>query len=369
MGQDNLRIALFFYSLDFGGIERVIVNLAKGFSELGYPVDIVLARKRGEYLLQLPRGINVVDLKAKRLAGCLLPLIKYLRKHRPAVLLSAWHQINLIALWAVKLAGVQTRVVVTAHGNLGYWLKQLTNWKDKILPGLIRRFYPYAYAIVAVSEGVAHDLAGIMGVPPENIQVIYNPVVDEELTRKLTGEITHPWFSESNVPVIISVGRLVPEKDYQTLIRSAAEVRKKRPVRLMILGEGEVRQELEELIKSLGLQQAILLPGFVDNPYPYIRRAAVFVLSSKTEGLPTALIEALACGTPVVATDCPSGPREVLVGGKYGILVAVGNVQAMAEAIVEALESPPNREALLLRAGDYGVAPITQRYLQVMGLK
>jgi glycosyltransferase involved in cell wall biosynthesis len=213
------------------------------------------------------------------------------------------------------------------------------DFRMRLMPKLVRRFYRWADGIVAVSKGVADDLVQVTGLPPERIQVIYNPIVTPELMAKAQDTLDHPWFGPGQPPVILAVGRLDPQKDFHTLIRAFAQVRQIRLSRLLILGEGEERQALEALVCQLGLQDDVCLPGFVANPYPYMTRAGVFVLSSRWEGLPGVLIEALYCGVPLVSTDCPSGPREILANGQYGKLVPVGDVVAMTQAIVAMLNS------------------------------
>jgi glycosyltransferase involved in cell wall biosynthesis len=207
------------------------------------------------------------------------------------------------------------------------------------MPQLIRRFYPWANSIVAVSKGVADDLAQTAGLPRERIQVIYNPVVTPELREKAQTPLDHPWFKPGQPPVLLAVGRMSPQKDFPTLIRAFARVRQTRPAKLLILGEGKERPGLETLVRQLGLGQDVSLPGFVTNPYPYMARTSLFVLSSRWEGLPGVLIEALYCGAPIIATDCPSGPTEILADGRYGQLVPVGDVTALARAIETTLVS------------------------------
>jgi glycosyltransferase involved in cell wall biosynthesis len=205
------------------------------------------------------------------------------------------------------------------------------------MPQLVRYFYPWADCVVAVSKGVANDLVRFGKIPSERIRVIYNPIVTPEIQEKAKAVLEHPWLEEGQPPVILSVGRLTAQKDFSTLIHAFAAVRQTHAARLLILGEGEERSSLEFLIRQLGLEQDVSLPGFVPNPYPYMVRAAAFVLSSKYEGLPGVLIEALYCGAPLISTDCPSGPREILANGKYGQLVQVGDVTTLAHAIQMAL--------------------------------
>ncbi|MGB9554008.1 MAG: glycosyltransferase, partial [bacterium] len=306
------KLALFLPSLHGGGAERVKVNLAQGFAERGLKVDLVLAKAEGPYLSRVSSKVRVVDLRAKRVLYSLPALVQYLRRERPAALLSALNHANVVAIWAKKLACVKTRLVATEHTVLSQSTENTSSLRGRLMPLLIRLFYPWADAVVAVSRGVAEDLSSMTGLPLNKIKVIYNPVITPELFAKAEEPVDHPWFRPGEPPVILGVGRLTAAKDFPTLIRAFALVHKERPARLMILGEGEDRPELEALVRELGLEQDVALPGFVENSYKYMKRAAVFVLSSRWEGLPTVLIEALALGTPVVSTDCPSGPKEIL---------------------------------------------------------
>ena len=359
------RVAIFLPSLRGGGAERVMVNLARGFVERGLQVDLVLAKAEGPYLSQVPQSVRVVDLKSKRVLYSLPGLVRYLRRERPKALLYAMDHANVVALWAKKLARVPTRVVVSVHSTISIATKRAKNMRGRMMPLFIRKFYPWADAVVAVSKGVAEDLLKIAGLPKEKIRVIYNPVITPDLLTKAEEPVDHPWFRPGEPPVILGIGRLTEAKDFPTLIRAFALVRKERPARLMILGEGEERPKLEALVRELGLEKDVALPGFVDNPYKYMKRAAVFVLSSRWEGLPTVLIEALALGMPVVSTDCPSGPREILNGGRWGRLVAVGDVGSMAKAIEETLARPVSQMAQGALSS-FELATVIDRYLNVL---
>jgi glycosyltransferase involved in cell wall biosynthesis len=341
MGREKKKhIALFLPSLHGGGAEKVMVNLALGFVEQGLKVDLVLAKAEGPYLSRVPEEVRVVDLEARRVLYSLPGLVRYLRRERPQAMLSALNHANIVAIWAKLLARVQTRLVVSERTTLSRSIENASSVRVKLLPFLIKTFYPYADAVVAVSRGVAEDLVTTTKLPMEKIKVIYNPVITPELFAKAEEPLDHPWFRPGEPPVVLGVGRLTQAKDFPTLIRAFALVRKERPARLMILGEGEERPKLEALVRELGLEEDVALPGFVENPYKYMKRAAVFVLSSRWEGLPAVLIEAMALGTPVVATNCPSGPAEILEGGKWGRLVAVGDVNALAKAVEEMLIQP-----------------------------
>ncbi|MCH8877475.1 MAG: glycosyltransferase [Chloroflexi bacterium] len=341
------RMAVFVPSMIGGGAERIALNLAGGMSEHGYDVDLVLARAEGPYLAEVPESVRVIDLRASRTLTSLPSLVRYLRRERPQAMLSVLGHANLIALWARRLAGVPTRVVVSVRNTLSRSAQRSPNLRKRLMLKLVRRYYPWADGIVAVSKGVADDLSQVAGIARDRIQVIYNPIVTPTLQAKARASLNHPWFMNGQTPVVLSVGRLTAtnQKDYPTLIKAFAQVRLSRSARLLILGEGEQRSKLEAMVKQLGLEQDVSLPGFVANPYPYMAHASVFVLSSRWEGLPGVLIEGLYCGVPVVATDCPSGPREILKDGQYGQLVPVGDANALARAIEVSLEgntpSPP----------------------------
>ncbi len=340
------KVALFLPSLRGGGAERVMLNLARGFSEKGLEVDLVLAKAEGPYLSQVPPEVRVIDLHSSRVLASLPHLVRYLRRERPQALLSTLNHANIVALWAKRLAGVPTRVVVREANVITVSSANTQNSRGRIMPFLIRCFYPWADAVIAVSKGVADDLIKSARLPVEKIHVIYNPVVTPDLFTKAEEPLDHPWFALGEPPIILGVGRLTKQKDFATLINAFCLLRKEQAARLMILGEGEDRSALEDLIKKLDLQEDVSLPGFVDNPFKYMKRAAVFVLSSRWEGLPNTLIQAMALGTPVVSTDCPSGPAEILEAGKLGKLVPVGDVEALAEAIARKISSPMQKSRL-----------------------
>ena len=365
MAESSGRIALYHPALGFGGVERVMLNLARGLVERGLPVDLVPANAQGEFRDQVPKGVRLVDLGSRRVIQSLPPLVRYLRREHPAVLLSAADHANTLAVWARKLARVPTRIVISQHTALSYTSRFALGLRGQIAVVAARWTYPYADDFVAVSTGVAEDLARVLKIAPERIHVIPNPVVTPELVQKAQALVEHPWVQPGAPPVITSAGRLWKQKDFPTLIRAFSMVRREIPARLMILGEGPERPQLEQLVRELGLEAEVVLPGYVDNPTAYMRRSAVFALSSAWEGSSIVLVEALVAGVPIVSTDCESGPREVLDGGRYGALVPVGDVRALADAILLKLKEGKRPFPLeALRRFELGA--VTEAYLRVL---
>jgi glycosyltransferase involved in cell wall biosynthesis len=337
MSKSQERVAIFLPALYGGGAERTMLKLAGGIVERGYAVDLVLAQAKGEYLSEVPQKVRVVDLKVSRDLFSLPSLVGYLRRESPAILLSGLHT-NIIAIMARRIASVPTRLIVSERNTFSVRTKSFSSdIRMRLMPNLVRLLYPFSDWVVAVSNGVARDLVETIGIPKEKVTVIYNPVITPELKAKALETLDYPWFKPGQPPVILSVGRLTAQKDFATLISAFVKVRETYDARLLILGEGDERQSLEAQVKRLGLDQYVSFPGFIANPYPYMRNATVFVLSSKFEGLPGSLIEALFCGPSLVATDCPSGPREILCDGDFGQLVSVGDPTSMAQAIIRAL--------------------------------
>lgn len=336
MNAPKERLAIFLPGLYDGGAERTLLNLAEGIAAKGFPVDLVLARAEGPYMAEVPRSVRVIDLKAARVLMCLPALVRYLRSERPIALLATLYA-NIVAVWARRITGIPQCVVLNEQNTLSSVSNGESDLRWKLYPELAKWFYPWADGITAVSKGVARDLTLTAKLPSSHIQVIYNPVVTPGLWKKSESFLEHPWFKPGEPPVVLGIGRLTTQKAFSVLIEAFAQVRSSQPARLLILGEGEERPMLEALIRKLGMEQDVSLPGFVSNPYPYMAHAALFVLSSRWEGLPTVLIEAIFLRTPVIATDCPSGPGEILANGRYGQLVPVDNPNALARAIQASL--------------------------------
>ena len=360
------HVALFLPSLAGGGAERVMVTLANGFVARGLRVDLVLASAQGPYLGEVAAGVGVVDLHAHGVMASLPGLMRYLREERPQALLSAMNHANVVAIWARMLARFNTRVVVSERAVLEPELQRPTSLRARLLPLLMRSSYRHADGVVAVSADVARDLRDLIQLDASRISVIYNPVVDATLDERARAPLGHPWFAPGEPPVVLGVGRLSREKDFPTLLRAFARLSARRPARLVILGEGEQRPELEALARELGVARMVAMPGFVRNPLAYMSRSMVLVLSSRWEGLGNVLIEAMACGTPVVSTRCPGGVAEILEDGRWGRLVPAGDAEALADAMEAALDDPSPPD-VRRRAADFGVDKAVDRYLEVLG--
>ena len=339
----HIKVSFFLPSLFGGGAQRVMANLANGLAGRGCRVDMVLIKAEGPYLAELAKEIRVRDLRSWRTLTSVLPLVRYLRSERPDVLLSALGHANVAALLARRLARVSTRVIPTIHLSPSEHTVNARRRKVSIVHAMTKWCYPWADAIVAVSRGTADDVVQTTGVPPQLVRAIYNPVIFPEMQELAKADPQHPYFGPGQPGVILGMGRLQPEKDFPTLIRAFALLRKEHDLRLLILGEGEERSRLEQLVEELGLTANVSLPGFVKNPFACLARSSLFVLSSGWEALPTVLIEALALGVPVVSTNCRNGPDEILNHGQYGRLVPVGDVEALANAVREALSEPPSK--------------------------
>lgn len=318
-----------------------MVTLANAFADRGYAVDLVLAAVKGPYLKSVSPTVRIVDLKAGRVIRALLPLTYYLRRDRPTAMLAAMTHSNVVAIFARMLSGVSTRLVISERSTISVDISQAQGWAARIIYALVPKLYRRVDCIIAVSQASGADLVSYANLPASSVKVIYNPFELEHIQKCAAETIAHPWFAPDQPPVVLGIGRLTAQKDFSNLIRAFARLRGEgRLLRLLILGEGELRSPLERLVGECGLTaDDVQMPGFLTNPFSYLARCAVFVLSSRYEGLPGVLIEAMACGAPVISTDCPSGPREILEGGSWGELVPVGDVGALAAAIACTLDA------------------------------
>jgi len=334
------KLALFLPTLDDGGAERVMLQLAASFAARGHQVDLVLAVPDGPLQSQVPSSVRTVQLAAPRSIRALPRLARYLQTERPTALLSTLEHSNVLAVWASLLARTGVRVVLREASVL-VPRRSLSGLRPQLLRSLMRRAYSSANALVAVSKGVAQSMIDTLDVPPPAVRTIYNPIITDDLHRRAAAVLDDPWFAPGAPPVVLAAGRLAPEKDFSTLLRAFAGVRANRSARLLLLGQGPERERLLALIGELGLQDHARLAGFDHNPLRYMSRSAVFAMSSLYEGLPGALIQAMACGCRVIATEGAGGTREAMTdsqGRLAGRLVPVGDHQALARGITDLLD-------------------------------
>jgi glycosyltransferase involved in cell wall biosynthesis len=354
--------AILLSSLRGGGAERELLLLTGELARRGWDLDVILINRIGSAYSASPE-INVVSLEASHIRYALVKLAKYLRAAQPEVLLSAETPVNVLAILGKEITGFPRRLIVSEHNHLSMVARHATRLGDSLRPYLARWLYPRTDLVIAVSRGVADDLIRSCKIQPAKVRTIYNMFDIDEIVGKSKIRPEEAWLQNNHLPFIINVGRLTPQKDQATLIRAFAIVRSTRECHLVILGEGTERNRLLQLAQRLGVDDTLYMPGFVANPYSYMRASSVFALSSAWEGLPGALIEALACGTPVVSTDCPSGPAEILESGRYGILAPVGDPRALAEAIMKAMDEPPPGDTLRRRALDFSVERILPEFI------
>ena len=401
--EQHARIAFLLDNLSGGGAEKVILNLAAAFARRGHPVDLLVCKVEGVLRNYIPAGVNLIPLRpvssARGAAAALradpagyreilglivnrrklpkafryIPSIScHLKQNGTSLLVSALPKSNINAVLARRLSGTDTRVVVGAHIHLSAQDSAgESRGRSRIsaLRPAMRRYYRKADMVVAVSKGVARDTMAYLGLPEDLVKTIYNPVAAREIKSLSEEPPEHAWFEQGDVPVVLGIGRFVPQKDFPLLVRAFAELRKRRPARLVILGGDEAsgdqaqhKNKLKELARELGVAEDIDMPGYKENPYPYFRRASVFALSSRFEGFGNVLVEALFCGCPVVSTDCPSGPAEILRDGEFGRLVPVGDEKCMADALDTVLDEQIDGRALRARGEEFSVDRAVDNY-------
>jgi glycosyltransferase involved in cell wall biosynthesis len=352
-----------------GGVERMVLNLVNAIAERGLHIDLLLIRTESRHLDEIHPSVNLVELGAEHTLTSLPPLVSYLKRVRPPCLLVAKDRAGRMAVIARALAGASgTRLALRLGTNLTAALSHRSPWRMRLRRLPIRMLYPRIDTIIAVSEGVRQDTLAVSGVDPARIKVVRNPVITQRMQQAAAEPAPHPWLGQTEMPVVLGVGRLTLQKDFHTLVCAFAKLRAQRPCRLIILGEGRRREPLTELARQLGVEQDLALPGFTSNPYAYMSRADLFVLSSRWEGSPNVLTEAMALGTPVVSTNCPSGPDELLDHGRIAPLVPMGDIQALAEAMASVLEKPQDGETLRQAVREYSAETSAQRYLEALGL-
>ena len=335
------------------------MTVADGLARIDHKVDLVLINATGPYVKTVTTNVRLIDLSSQRVIRSVFKLAGYIKEHSPDYIVANLPHVNIASFLAKTISRSKSKLILTEHNTLSQSIANAQTLRGKHLDKLMRLVYPKSDRVVAVSNGVAQDLATTIQFPRRDIQVIYNPVVTPTLLANADSLLCHPWFQPSCPPTILGVGRLTYAKNFQVLLKAFAKIRKELFVRLVILGDGPERANLIQLADNLGVKDDLFMPGFVENPYKYMRNATVFALSSRWEGLPTVLIEALACGTPVISTDCPHGPREILEEGRWGTLVPVNDCNALANALKKSLVNPPPtipRDSWLKFTSEYAIS-------------
>lgn len=364
------RVAVLISFSGEGGVERMVLNLVEGIAARGTDVDLLTIRADSAHLRHLPPRVRRIDLGVRHSALAVVPLARYLAREQPQALLAAKDRAIRAAVVARALTRSSCRIVGRLGTNLTAALEgrpAVTRW---LRTAPMSRLYAGVDHVVCVSQGVLEDALHLTRLPRDRLSVIRNPVVSPRIHALAAEQAVPPipQGSHGDTPLIVAAGRMTAQKDFATLIRAFALLRQGRPLRLAILGEGRDRAELHALAEALGVADDVLMPGFLANPYAWMSRAQLFALSSAWEGSPNVLTEALALGIPCVATDCPSGPREVLAGGRHGPLVPVGDAAALAAAMRATLDAPPSPESLRAAVADYSVQAASANYLDRLGV-
>ena len=360
-----MSVAIYLHDLTGGGVERQSLIIAEEFRRHGADVTLVLHRLRGQLLDQVPAGLRVVDLHSSRTLMDVAGLVRFLKAEQPDILLSNVDLNNIAALLAKGISFSRTKVVICQHNTITSTFVTGENWLYRYTAFLYRLLSPLMSRAVAVSEGVAAELGNVAGLPMTRVLTINNPVVGPDFQTRCDEVVDHPWFNQPQQPVFVTAGRLVPQKDHETMIEALALHRRRCDSRLIILGSGPLEEPLKALVARLDLSKSVAFLGFRPNALPYLRQADAFLLSSRCEGFGNVIVEALGCGTPVISTRCEYGPAEILDGGRYGVLVAPQNPAALAEAMdqVATLREKFPAETLRHRANEYSYAACASRYM------
>lgn len=352
-----MKTSLFISNLKTGGAQRVAVNLANGLSELGHAVDLILVNQVGNLQSDLDNSINIVNLNSSGVHYSVPKLVNYLNSNNPDALVSFMTYINVFSLMANNISSSNTDLILTEHNNPK---NRGSGFVENMIVTFAKYGYKYADSVVAVSNGVRDNFK--KEIADVDIDVIYNPIVSDSIHEMASEPVDHDWLKDQSKQVILSAGRHVPQKDFSTLIKSFNNIESNGDVRLILLGDGPSKTKLKKQVDGLGLEESVDFPGFVDNPFKYMANADVFVLSSAWEGFGNVLVEAMACGCPVVSTNCESGPSEILEGGKYGQLVPVGDHQTMAKSIEKTLSDPIDERIIKERSEQFSVENISSEY-------
>jgi len=366
-----LKLMALIHSLKGGGSERVLTNLLKGLNRNEFSITLVLYEGIFDYpipedvevrILNISTGRNIFKLTASFVLK-LFSLAALIKKEKPDVIFSLLSSTNVAVTIAKLLSGIQCKLIISEHTYPSVNLKN--ELYGTITKGFMKRCYPKADKIIAVSEGIKKDLIQNFHAQEDRTTVIYNPVNIKEIEILSVEKVEHPWFQEQ-IPLIISVGRLTKQKGYPYLLKAFSIVKKQLKSRLVIIGEGEDKTTLVNMAIELGIKEDIEFFGFQKNPFKYMKKSSLFVLSSLYEGFPNVLLEAMALGLPIISTDCPSGPSEIIEDRKDGLLVPVKDDNSLAQAILEVLRNDELKKnlsrAAKLSVEKFELNKITEKY-------
>ncbi|MCC4309526.1 glycosyltransferase [Alcanivorax marinus] len=362
------KVSVVIYDFEPRGVQRSQVRLASQLREDGFDVEVVSFNAKGPLLEQLSSGIAVHDLQAGSVKGGIVALTKYLYSRPNYLVLSAEDHVNCMILMVRFFFRMKFRLSVSCRVSPMLWANRPTLFsKNWILKKLVHLFYPLAEQRVMLSDGMADEYARLFGLRRESLKIIYNPVLNAPSAVALP-EISHDWFSVSGAPVVLGVGHLSEIKGFDVLIRAFSIVRKKTGARLIIVGQGPERETLKLLSRQLGVEEHVYFAGFQENPMSFMKHADLFVLSSRSEGLPGVLIEAIGSDCPVVSTRCGGGALEIMEHGRVGPLVEVDDVEGLASAILEQLASPPDLKKLRVSAQRFHANVVSHLYVKDLNI-
>lgn len=363
---DESLFTFFIPTLEGGGAESVTVNIVNGLSNRGYNVELLLSRFEREWRSKLASGVSVTELSPTYtsvfgITAHIPALVSYLRREAPTALFPHLTHVNVLSLAVARVLDTDIKIFPTHH--LMFGAKSDATTRDRVASTASRHLYPSANRIITVSQGVADSIVDQTNVTSEDVSVLYNPIDVDSIRNRVNEPVDHKWLKSNKLKTVLFVGRLEKQKDLKTWLRVFKQVHERDPeTRAIIVGEGDLREEYRAFADKIGVGDVVSMPGYVSNQYTYMYYADLFFLSSRFEGLPTVLIEALACGCPIVSTDCPCGPREILVDGEYGELISPGNTEELADAVLSTLADPPPKYKLKERANAFALDTVLDEY-------
>ena len=370
--EKKIKIAFFIPTLGGGGAERNVINLLKNLDKKKYEISLVLGKRKGELMPEIPKDISVVNFGTCSSLRIFLKLIKYFRKTQTDIVVSALPKFNIISLLARKFSKFKIKIIITEHFAVSFLPIIARTFSHKFIARFllfyfVKLVYPMAEAIVCVSQGVADDLLKFIPCEKNKIKVIYNPITNDRIYKMAKEPIAHSWFFDSKIPIVLSIGSLTKAKDYPNFLQAAKMVLQEKIARFVVLGAGAQKIKLKNIAHKLGISENVAFLGFQKNPYKYMKNADVFVLSSFKEGFGNVIVEAMACGTPVVSTNSPfSGPGEIIENKKNGILIPARDPKALSEAILELLSNSSLRKKIaaqgIRRAQNFSVDKSVREY-------